>query len=343
MAKTKIGFVGVGYWGPNLLRNFLSTGNAEVTAVCDADKTKLETFKRSLPNASFVTDYEDVVKDGSLDAVVIATPARFHYDFAKRALSAGKSVFVEKPLAMTAAECEDLIKAADKAGKMIFVGHTFLYNQAVNVIKDYIEKGDLGDIYYLYSQRLNLGKVREDVDVMWNLAPHDVSIMLHLVKSKPKSVSARGFYHLRKDIADVAFITLEFENGVSSHIHVSWLDPNKVRKVTVVGSKKMVVYDDMAEDARIVIYDKGIDKKHMDADLGKYDNYEKFLFIHRSGDILIPKLSFTEPLKVEVASFVDCLRTGKKPVTDGEHGLETVRILEAATKSMKSEGKAIKL
>lgn len=341
---TKIGFVGVGYWGPNLLRNFANMSDSvEVSVICDADKAKLGAIKKSYPAAKLTTDFDELALDGSVDAVVLALPAQFHYKFAKKALAAGKDVFVEKPLAMTASECEDIIKTAEKADRIIFVGHTFLYNPAVNEIKRYIEDGKLGDVYYLYSQRLNLGKVREDVDVMWNLAPHDVSIMLHLVRAQPKSVSARGFYYLRKNIADVAFITLEFANGVSAHIHVSWLDPNKIRKVTIVGSKKMVVYDDMAEDARIVIYDKGIDKKHINTDMGRYDNYEKFLFIHRSGDILIPKVAFDEPLKLEVKSFIECVQKRSRPVTDGIHGLETVRILEAATKSLRQEGKVVKL
>jgi predicted dehydrogenase len=178
---------------------------------------------------------------------------------------------------------------------------------------------------------------------MWNLAPHDISIMSYLLGSEPKSVSARGFYYLRKNIADVAFITIEYKNGVSAHIHVSWLDPNKVRRVTIVGSKKMVVYDDVSEDSKIMIYDRGIDKEHINADLGKYDNYETFLFKHRSGDILIPRINFEEPLRAEVKSFVDCVKNRKRPVTDGSSGLEVVKVLEAASKSLKSGGKVIEL
>jgi predicted dehydrogenase len=341
---TKIGFAGVGYWGPNLLRNFEGLpDDVTVAAICDADQKKLSQMKKTRPHVKTTADFNDLVKDGEIDAVVIALPAKFHYEYARKALEAGKDVFVEKPLAMTGNECRELIKLADEKKRIIFVGHTFIYNSAVKEVKKYIDSGSLGSVYYIYSHRLNLGKVRDDVDVMWNLAPHDISIMSYLLGSEPRSVSARGFCYLRKDIADVAFITIEYKNGVSAHIHVSWLDPNKVRRVTIVGSKKMVVYDDVSEDSKIMIYDKGIDKEHINADLGKYDNYETFLFKHRSGDILIPKINFEEPLRAEVKSFVDCVKTRKKPATDGNSGLEVVKVLEAASKSLKDGGKVIEL
>lgn len=340
----RLGFVGVGYWGPNLLRNFQAmAGEVDIRMICDADKAKLQAMKTSFPRAILTTNFDAVAKYRDLDAVVLAVPARHHYAFAKKALESGKDVFVEKPLAMKTGECRQLVALAEKNKKIIFVGHTFLYNPAVNEIKNYIDKGRIGKIYYIYSQRLNLGKVRNDVDVMWNLAPHDISIMLYLLGSRPKSVSARGFYYLRNDVADVVFITLEFENGVSAHIHVSWLDPNKVRKVTIVGSKKMIVYDDVAEDSKITIYDKGIDRKHITADLGRYDNYEKFLFIHRSGDILIPKIDFQEPLRIEARHFIECVRKRTAPLTDGTNGMDVVSILEAAGKSLRAAGRAVYL
>lgn len=339
----RIGFVGIGYWGPNLLRNFASMKNdVEIGCICDKDKSRLESMKGSFPAARLTDDYDVMLKDKAIDAVVLAHPAALHYQFAKKALEAGKDIFVEKPLAMNVRECEDLIATADKNKKIIFVGHTFLYNSAVREVKKYIDNGEIGGVYYIYSQRLNLGKVRSDVDVVWNLAPHDISIIMYLLGEKPVSVSAHGFYHLRKDIADVGFIILAFKNGSSAHIHVSWLDPNKIRRLTVVGSKKMIVYDDVDEDSKIKIYDKGIDKHTMDKSLGAYDRYEEFLFKHRSGDIFVPRLEFEEPLRVETRHFIDCVKGRKGPVTDGINGLEVVKVLEAASLSMKS-GKEVKL
>lgn len=340
----KIGFAGVGYWGPNLLRNFEAMSDeVRIAAICDKDAKKLDMMKKTRPGTKIFFDFDDMLKTGDLDAVVIALPAKFHFEYAKKALERGLDIFVEKPLAMSSMECATLIKTAETRKKIIFVGHTFIYNIAVQEMKKLIERGDIGPVYYMYAQRLNLGKVRDDVDVMWNLAPHDVSIMSYLTGSEPKLVSARGFYYLRKNIADVAFINIEYKNGVSAHIHVSWLDPNKVRRVTVVGSKKMVIYDDTSEDAKLTIYDKGIDKEHIDMDLGRYEDYETFLFKHRSGDILIPKINFEEPLKVEVKNFIECIKCRNKPATDGRNGLEVVQVLEAATKSMVSGGRTIEI
>lgn len=340
----RIGFAGVGYWGPNLLRNFAQFyEKAEVRAVCDKDKSKLANARRLVPSANFTTEFDDLLKDDSIDAVVLALPAHCHYEFARKVLEIGKDVFVEKPLAMSSRECEDLIDIANKKKRIVFVGHTFLYNAAVTEMKKYLDKGTIGDVYYVYSQRLNLGRVREDVDVMWNLAPHDISIISYLFDSKPKCVSARGFCYLRNDIADVAFITIEFENGISAHVHVSWLDPNKVRKMTLVGSKKMIIYDDTSEDSKIMIYDKGIDKKNISKDMGAFDNYSKFLFLHRSGDIHIPKINFEEPLKVLARSFIDCVEKRAEPVSGGDNGLQVVRILEAADRSIKNGGKVVTL
>lgn len=340
----KLGFIGIGYWGPNLLRNFgAMPDDVQVHTICDIDPLKLNSIKKAFPHSILTTSFDEVIKNNELDAVVLATPVRNHFSFAKKTLEAEKDVFVEKPLAMKRRECEQLIKLSERKKRIIFVGHTFLYNSAVNETKRYLDKGQLGDVYYIYSQRLNLGRARQDIDVIWNLAPHDISIITYFLKDEPKTVSARGFCYLRKGIADIAFITLEFANRVSAHIHVSWLDPNKVRRVTIVGSKKMLVYDDVEEDAKIKIYDKGIDKRNINKDLGRYDNFEKFLFIHRSGNILIPKLNFEEPLRIETRHFIDCLKKRKAPLTDGYNGLKVVKIIEAAEKSLKTNSSPINL
>jgi predicted dehydrogenase len=268
----------------------------------------------------------------------VATPASNHFETGMEALKAGKHIFVEKPLALRSSECRDLIDLAGSNGRILMVGHTFEYNPAVRKVKDYLNAGALGEIYYIYSQRLNLGQVRRDVNVFWNLAPHDISIALYWLEEEPEAVSAKGVSVLQKGIEDVVFLHMKFPSGRSVHIHTSWLDPNKIRKMTVVGSKKMVVYDDTLADARVQLFDKGVDRKNMSENLGEYDNYGKFQLIHRAGDLLIPKVDAAEPLRLECAHFVDCLTTGKKPQTDGENGLRVVKILEAGQASLDQNG-----
>ncbi len=330
--------VGVGYWGPNLVRNFASQAEAELTCVCDLNEDSLEKIKRQYPAARTTSSFDDVIADPDIHAVVIALPVGLHYETTKRALQAGKHVMVEKPLCTTLAEADELNEIAKANGRVLMVGHTFEYNAAVRKLKQLIDGGELGELYYIYSQRLNLGRVRNDINTMWNLAPHDVSIILHCLEKQPTRVSAKGLIKLQDDIEDVTFMVLEFEDGLLAHIHNSWLDPNKIRTMTVVGSKKMVVYDDVSADAKIQVYDKGIDKKDISQDMGSYDDFGKFQLIQRAGDLLIPKINFVEPLRLEAQEFVGAIANGTRPLTDGENGRRVVKVLEAAQTSLKNGG-----
>src|SRR5262245_60805921 len=337
----RLAIVGCGPWGLNLVRNFADLREGAVTLLCDADEGSLAKARRFAPAARASRRFEDALEAGDVDAVVLATPAGAHGAMALAALRAGKHLFVEKPLATSSREAERVVTLARKSRLVLMVGHTFLYNAAVNQIRDYIKKGEIGDVYYIYSQRLNLGKVRDDVNVMWNLAPHDISIVLHWLDEKPVSVSAKGLTFLQDGLEDVVFASLDFAGGKCAHIHNSWLDPSKVRRATIVGSKKMVLYDDMASDAMIQLFDEGIDRKHLDRTLGEYDSFAKFQLIHRAGDLVVPRVNFVEPLRAECEHFVECVRSGGRPRTDGEHGLAVVRILEALQKSLKSGGKSV--
>jgi predicted dehydrogenase len=333
-----LAIVGVGYWGPNLVRNFAVHDNATLSAVCDLDHRRLDGIKRQYPTVNVTTSFDDVIANPSIDAVVVALPVGLHFEFARRALDAGKHVMVEKPLCTTTAEAGILLDLAEKKKRVLMVGHTFEYNAAVHKIKELIDDGTLGDLYYVYSQRLNLGRVRSDINTMWNLAPHDVSIIIHCLEREPVRVSAKGLIQLQPGIEDVVFMVLEFEDGLIAHIHNSWLDPNKIRKMTFVGSSKMVVYDDVSADAKIQIYDKGIDRKDMKQDMGSYDDFGKFQLIHRAGDLLVPKINFVEPLKLESQHFIDCVLNGKTPRTGGDSGMRVVKVLEAAQESLKAGG-----
>lgn len=336
-----IGVIGAGYWGPNLIRNFAGSAGADLVAVCDQSAERLASVSRGYPGARVTRTVADLLAAGDVGAVAVATPARSHFPLARQAIEAGKSVFVEKPLAMTVAECEQLIELAERQGCTLMVGHTFEYNAAVEYVEGLIQSGDLGELYYLYSQRLNLGVVRQDVDAMWNLAPHDVSIALRWLGELPVAVNAQGYTYLQAGIPDVVYLNLEFGSGVSVHIHVSWLDPGKVRRTTVVGSRKMVVYDDASTEAKIQVFDKGIDRQHMGGSLGEFDSFGKFQLTQRAGDLLIPRIDFTEPLKRECQHFVDCVAEGRRPLTDGQNGLRVVRVLEAASQSLNQAGASI--
>lgn len=338
-----IGVIGAGYWGPNLIRNFASTAGARLVGVADLDEGKLARIGKSYPGVSTTARLADLLEDGDIQGIAVATPAGSHFELARQVLQAGKSVFVEKPLASSAAECEELIELAEKKNLALMVGHTYEYNAAVEQVEQYIRNQELGEIYYIYSQRLNLGVVRRDVDAMWNLAPHDVSIALRWLGEMPVAVNAQGYTFLQKGIADVVYMNLEFASGVAVHIHVSWLDPGKVRRTTVVGSRKMVVFDDASNDAKIQLFDKGIDRQHMDGSLGSFDSFGKFQLIQRAGDVLIPRIDFVEPLKVETAHFVECIAQGKKPLTDGDNGLRVVKVLETASLSMERGGANVEI
>ena len=338
-----VGVIGAGYWGPNLIRNFAAADDCTLTAVCDQSQERLAAIERGYPWVHRVTQVEAILDSPQVDAVAIATPAGSHYELARACLAAGKSVFVEKPLARTAAECETLIQLAREHDLVLMVGHTFEFNAAVEYVEGMIEERALGEVYYIYSQRLNLGVVRQDVNAMWNLAPHDISIALRWLKRMPRAVNARGYTYLQEGIEDVVYLTLEFADGVTVHIHVSWLDPNKVRRTTVVGSGKMVVYDDASTEAKIQIFDKGIDREHIGGSLGEFDSFGKFQLTQRAGDVLIPRIDFREPLRRECDHFVRCVVTGERASTDGENGLRVVRVLEAATLSLQRGGANVEL
>ncbi len=329
---TRIGLVGYGYWGPNLARNFHALPDARLVAVADADAPRLAEPAR-LYAARTYADYRELLADPTLDAVAIATPARTHFEIARAALERGKHVLVEKPLAMSSEEARQLIALAAQKGRVLMVGHTFEHNPAVWKIRELVERRELGDLYYIYANRVNLGRVQRDINALWSIAPHDISILLYVLGALPRDVSARGATYLSENVEDVVFVTLTFPNHVLAHIHASWLDPSKVRQMTIVGSEKMIVYDDVDAEARLRIYDKGVYKRG--ADYGEFQ-----LKIH-SGDIFIPKIDMTEPLRNECAHFVECVREGKRPRTDGEDGLRVVRVLEAAQESLEQNGATI--
>ena len=327
----KIAQIGVGYWGPNLLRNLIANKRCQVLRVVDASPERRSYVNGLYPSVLTSANSNDIFDDPGINAVVIATPVATHYDLAIKALNAGKHILVEKPLARSVAEVEHIRRLADEKKLVAMVGHTFLYNAAVRYVKKLIDSNELGDIRYIYSQRLNLGRIRSDVDALWNFAPHDISIIQYwLGDPTPLSIQRRGIDYIQKGIDDVVFMNVLYPHKVMANIHVSLLDPQKVRLITIVGSKKMVVYDDIA-DNKIAIYDKGIDPK---AKLGSdmdYDNPNFQAFSHRSGDVLLPKIDFQEPLKVEIDHFIDCILKGVKCLTGPEHALEVVRILSSGS------------
>ena len=334
----RIGQIGLGYWGPNLLRNFLALPGVEVTWVADQDGRRLaESFLHD-PGLRKTQNYRELLLTPEVDAVIITTPAANHFQIAMEALEVDKHVLVEKPLAMSFAQCDKLTKLAKARQRTLMVGHTFLYNPTVRRLKAYVDSGELGDILYLYSQRLNLGRVRQDVNALWNFAPHDISIILYLLNQQPDEVSARGFDYLQSGVADVVFLTLVFPGEKAAHVHISWLDPHKVRQMTVVGTRKMAVYDDVSSDAKIVLYDRGIDRVPTAESPRDFHSFAEFQLQVRSGDVVIPAFKFSEPLRLECAHFVECIRTRQQPLTDGLHGGQVVRILETAQRSLESKG-----
>jgi len=328
--------IGVGNWGKNLVRNFAELSDSNLMICCDLDEKKLNKIKKTLPKVSITKNIDDILHNPEIDAVIIATSASTHFKVAKKCLLSGKHVFVEKPLCLYEKDVKELNKIAKEKHKKIMVGHLLEYHPAVNYLKDFIKSGKLGNVYYIYSQRVNLGKIRYDENALWSLAPHDISVILYLLNEEPISVSARGEYYLQKDLEDVVFLNLQFKNKKMANIHLSWLDPHKIRKITVVGSKKMVAFDDMNASEKIRIYDKG-------ADLSvKYVSYEESITL-RDGDVVIPSFDLKEPLKLECQHFLDCIIKNKKPRSDGDDGLRVVRVLEAAKKSLKKNGIPIKL
>jgi predicted dehydrogenase len=331
---TRIGLIGYGYWGPNLARNFHALPDAQLVAVADADATRLDEPVR-LYHARTYADYRELLADPTLDAVAIATPARTHFEIARAALERGRHVLIEKPLAMSSDEARQLIALATQTQRVLMVGHTFEYNPAVWKIRELVEGHAIGDVYYIYANRVNLGRVQRDINALWSIAPHDISILLYVLGAMPLEVSARGATYLSQNVEDVVFVTLTFPNKVLAHVHASWLDPSKVRQMTIVGSEKMIVYDDVDAEARLRIYDKGVYRRGSD--------YGEFQLKVHSGDIFIPKIDMSEPLRNECAHFIECVREGKRPRTDGENGQRVVCVLEAAQKSLEKNGAVIKL
>ena len=331
-----VAVVGYGYWGPNLVRNFQEIDRAKVSLCCDLDTTRLAKFSAKYPSINTTTSYDSVLKDPKIAAVAIATPVATHYNFARKALEAGKHVLVEKPLATSVSEAESLIDIAEKRGLNLMVNHTFIYTGAVRKMKEIIEQGDLGDLYYFDSVRINLGLIQRDVNVLWDLAPHDVAILEHLVQENPVSVCANGACHTGNGIENVAYLTVYFNSGMIAHFHNNWIAPVKIRTILVGGSKKMILYDDMESSEKIKVYDKGIEVVDREA-------AHNALISYRLGDMWAPRLDQTEALRLVATEFVDSIESGRRPMTDGMSGLKVVRILEAAEMSIKRRGKEVKL
>ena len=338
---SNIGVIGAGYWGKNLIRNFYELG--ALYAVCDSNEKILNTVKEKYKSIKLYTDYKKMLRNKKIDGVVIATPAGTHFKIARDVIRRDKNVFVEKPLATSYKESMKLIEMAEKRNLILMVGYTFLYNAAIEKIKELLNKKEIGDVYYIYSQRLNLGKIRSDTNVWWNLAPHDVSIILYLINKEPREVIGVGFSYIQDGIEDVVNASIRFEDNSSAFIQVSWLSPNKIRKMTIVGSKKMITYDDTSSDMKVQVYDKGIDKEHREYKLKEYEDFGQFQLIQRAGDIYIPKINFIEPLKKECAHFVECIREKKEPLTSGKNTINVMRVLEGVSKSIKYRGRLIKL
>ena len=325
-----IGIIGVGYWGPNYVRIFNELEQSKISCCCDVDGAKPDQIKRTNPFIETTKDYKDLLLASDVDAIVVSTPASTHYKIVKDCLVAGKDVLVEKPIALNSKDAEELVNTAKKEKRILMVGHTFVYNSVVQKLKDYIYNGDLGDIYYLHFSRTGLGPIRKDVNAMWDLAPHDISMLLYLLEDMPTEVSAKGQSYLQEGVEDVVFMTLRFPENILASIHVSWLDPYKIRRVTVVGSKRMAVFDDVNKLETLKIFDKGIDRYGEKS----YADYGEFQLEIRDGDVHIPKIVMGEPLKNQCKHFIECVRERKEPLTNGEEGLKVVRILEAAQESL---------
>ena len=327
----QLGVIGVGGWGKNLARNYYQIAECSLKYVCDLDTKRLAQIQTQMPGTTTTTRWQDLLEDSELQAIVIATTASSHYALCKAALLAGKDVYVEKPFVLEVAEAEELIKLASDRGRILMVGHLLEYHPVVNRLKQMIESGELGDIYYIYNQRVNLGTVRGDENSLWNFAPHDISSILYLLGEEPTDVSARGQCYLQPGIEDVVFLSLNFGGKRMAHIHVSWLDPHKIRKITIVGSKKMAVFDDLEGTEKLKIYDKGA------APNQDYNTYAEYIAL-RFGDITIPYMKIGEPLQIECRHFLNSVRTREQPLSDGLDGLRVVKVLDAAQRSLKSNG-----
>jgi predicted dehydrogenase len=315
----RIGVAGLGYWGPNLARNFSAIDGCELAWCCDASDASRARWGPAFPGARFTADLDDLLGDDGLDAVVLATPVPTHGELAETVLRAGKHCFVEKPLAQSVADAESAVATARETGRTLMVGHLLVYHPGVARLKEIAASGELGAIHYIYSNRLNLGQLRADENALWSLGAHDVSVVLHLADEEPYEVEARGESYMRSGIEDVVFGFLRFPSGLAAHLHLSWLDPHKERRFTVVGARRMATFDDMELERKVTVYDKGFDE-----DTASYGEY-----ITRSGDIWSPRVPNREPLRLECEHFIACLRDGTRPQSDGAAGLRVVRVLEA--------------
>ncbi len=330
MNEVRFGVVGAGYWGPHLIRNISEIPDSRLSAIVDLSQERLSALRPRYPSVLLTDDYRDVLND-DIDAVVIATPVNTHHRLAKQALTAGKHVLIEKPITRNSEEARDLIQLADQKGLSLMVGHTFEYNPAVIALKEVVMRGDVGRVLYVDAARLNLGQYRSDVNVLWDLAPHDVSILNYILDSTPTHVSARGNACIRPGKHDVAYLELKYPKAVLGHIHVSWLEPCKVRRITIVGDEKMVVYNDVSEE-KLRIYDKGVVKTTSSGD------FADFQLSYHNGGVMIPPVPSGEPLKLEIMHFIECIRNGQKPKSDGLSGLNVIKVLEAADKSLHNGG-----
>ncbi|NLE23309.1 MAG: Gfo/Idh/MocA family oxidoreductase [Actinobacteria bacterium] len=334
--KVRVGVVGLGYWGPNLARNFDRLEGAELAYCCDLDEGNLAKARSLYPQTTVTDDYAHLLADDALDAIVVATSVPTHYKLGKLAIEAGKHAFIEKPIALKAADAQDLLDTAEEYGVKLMVGHLLEYHPAVAKMKELIDAGELGRVYYAYANRLNLGKVRTDENALWSLGPHDVSVLNYLTGDEPVEVSARGECYLQDDVEDVVFGYIRYENGMVGHLHVSWLDPHKSRKITVVGERKMVVFDDMESDRKITVYDKGATTTRT-----KFETYGEFVTLH-FGDIHIPRIGNEEPLRIECQHFVDCINDDATPRSDGRDALNVVKVLDAMEVSLREGGRPVK-
>jgi predicted dehydrogenase len=326
----RVGVAGLGYWGPNLARNFAALPGCELAWLCDASEAALARVGAQHPGARRTGDLGHLLADDALDAVVLATPVPTHAELAERVLDAGKHCFVEKPLATTVADAERAVAAAERRGRLLMVGHLLEYHPGVAKLRELTDAGELGELHYVYSHRLNLGKLRTDENALWSLGAHDVSVLLHLLGEEPSEVTAHGESYMHPPVEDVVFCYMRFPSGRAAHMHLSWLDPHKERRFTVVGSKRMATFDDMALEQKVTVYDKGFDEP-----AHGYGEY-----ITRSGDIYSPRLPNREPLRIECEHFVDCIRTGATPRSDGHDGLRVVRVLELAQAALDASRRA---
>lgn len=326
-----IAIAGVGAWGKNLVRNYFQLPECRLKYICDVDNGKLEALKAQYPGVKATRWFIDIVNDPEVRAVVIATSASTHYQLCKMALEAGKDVYVEKPFVLIVSQAEELIDIAERHERILMVGHLLEYHPIINRLKEMIDSNEFGEIYYIYNQRVNLGTVRGDENALWNFAPHDISSILYLLGKEPTDVAARGQSYLQEGIEDVVFLTMNFGNRSMAHIHVSWLDPHKIRKITIVGSKKMAVFDDLEANEKLRIYNKGAEPNT------DYNSFAEYVTL-RFGDITIPYIKIDEPLRLECRHFLSCVRERKQPLSDGRDGLRVLKVLDAAQRSLRNNG-----